>query len=250
MNRKSAFAVACAVSATAALGVVASPAGATTFTDFVGLDKLLMPTTDPLIFESNGMDFLVDDKLFSNFSVIIGCTPDPDCDSAIQGPLDPGSITVEEWFVDNNPGIRFSDAFFALEGASIDFLINYTVEALDPNQLISDVHLGFNGAATESGFADVVETVRDMNNNILGQLKVNTEENLTDWFFLDTPRQKLNITKDILLIGGNEPTATISEIDQTFSQTPVPEPGTVTGLLAIGSLSVGAMLKRHFGKKA
>ncbi|MEQ9372919.1 MAG: hypothetical protein RIG63_28440 [Coleofasciculus chthonoplastes F3-SA18-01] len=88
-------------------------------------------------------------------------------------------------------------------------------------------------------------------NLLVDNLTATTDIGTEDWADLIYPVKKLRVLKDIQLLGTNGKTASFTILKQEFSQTEhVPEPGAVTGLLAIGSLSVGAMLKRHFGKKA
>jgi hypothetical protein len=62
----------------------------------------------------------------------------------------------------------------------------------------------------------------------------------TDWVIFDEPVESLDVQKDILLNAGTSSGASISFIDQTFSQ--VPEP--TTGLLTLWCLLGLAFAKR------
>ncbi|MEQ9667608.1 hypothetical protein [Coleofasciculus sp. G2-EDA-02] len=284
MNRQSAFAVACAVSATAALGVVASPAGAfelapgaTIFTTPVSLDNFFNPDGT-----SNDNAFQVDDKIFHNFFFQVACqapgTPaDPrTCDEIKNlpavarpiGPLNPADITVSgsknSLSPKSGPGLTFNDFWRADPGWGYDLLLGFDVHVLDPDKQITDVHLGVVlDRPLDNGTIMIGEKVTDIDTGLslldkgvlaVDNLSSTTDIGTEDWADLIYPVKKLRVLKDIQLLGVDDKTkvlekATFTGLKQEFSQT-VPEPGTVTGLLAIGSLSVGAMLKRHFGKKA
>ncbi|MFB2967785.1 PEP-CTERM sorting domain-containing protein [Aerosakkonema sp. BLCC-F183] len=217
------------------LGVVTGPVAAATF----NLGNLI---------DSNG-SFTVGDKLFSDFTATIDCQPAV-CNPAFVGPIDPDSISVTT--LDTGlEGIRFSGPFFADANNAIDVLIGYSVEALDPNMAISDIHLAFNGQPIPpppmgNSRTSVVETVFDLDNNIIGQTFVsNPPPILNNAIDLDKPVKKAKVVKDIQLKGGTTGIATISFIDQRVSQTKVPEPGTVGSLVLFGLCGMGLILKRQ-----
>ncbi len=269
MNRQSAFAVACAVSATAALGVVASPAqafelapGAELFTESVTLDQLV--GTD------NG--FLVEDKIFHNFVFQPNCSGPGNltCDDITDlppadrpaSPLFPSQVTVgpsvDQINEGSGIGLFLNDDWRANPGWVYDLAFGFDVHVVeDSNQLINDVHLKFIGTQDQGNIVineDVSDPVTGENLLASGGLVVDnltqtTDILITDGEDLTHPVKKLRVLKDINLRGTDGETAEFSILIQEFSQT-VPEPGTVTGLLALGSLSFGAMLKRNFGKKA
>jgi hypothetical protein len=122
------------------LGFSVAPVGATPVT----LDYLI--STDGTI--------TVDDKLFSDFGF----------SSSGYGsflPTGAAGINVEGSLVAGLPGLSFTGGMLAIGSSYVDFLIEYTVTVLDPNLLISDIHLAYNGAFAGNGFTNVVETVRD-----------------------------------------------------------------------------------------
>lgn len=231
------FTLALACTATTVLGLASAPAQAASF----NLGQLIT---------SNG-SFTVGDKQFSNFACTI-------VDNGFSLPDSCGDILVNT--LDNGPfGITFQSFFFAGPNSAIDTLLDFTVTALDPAKLIESVQLAFNGAFTGPlGFTNVTETVRDAaNNEIIGQLFVsNPPTDLQDPgleagdFNLTRAVRQINVRKDIMLVAGNNSTASISFIDQRFEQTEVPEPGTVSGLLAVGAFGVGMMLKKRRSQSA
>lgn len=189
---------------------------------------------------ANGGTITVGDKLFSNFGCSKAGTGTPDCGNDINV----NTLDTLDY------GIQFQSGFHATAGNTVDFLLSYDVEALDPNKWILDVHMAFNGVFTEDGETNVVETVTNLDpnngillNDILAQIKVTNppialtaSADLTDPADGVTPVQakKVHVDKDVFLSGGTNGTATISFINQRFSQT-VPEPSTFLGLL-IGGL--------------
>jgi len=280
MNRQSAFAVACAVSATAALGVVASPAQAFTLAPggtLFDLDELNSVTLDQLVGDNDINGVQVDDKIFHNFVFVPACqapgTPGtPTCEEIMDlpavdrpvGPFNPADITVagssNQLSVNSGHGLLFSDFWKADAGWAYDLVLGFDVHIVEgSDKYINDAHLGFvPEPVLDQGFITISEKITDPvtgvslldENLFVDNLTSTTDVGTEDWEYLINPVKKARVLKDIKLRGIDGENAEASAIIQEFSQTDIPEPGAVTGLLAIGSLSVGAMLKRHFGKKA
>jgi len=220
------------------LGAV-SPAAASTITlaDPLGLDGLL---------EDGSVT--VGDKLFDQFAY--ASTGDmPDASDVNVIPIVDG---------DGNFGLRFQGGFVDLfdggdsdPGSPSDALISYRVTVLDPLFLISDVHLAgnptvFGPDGEESGLIGVSETfVPDDPGTTLVIFDIKPGSNqLMDWSLLAGPLRTLHVQKDILAFAdapGNA--ATLSFVDQTFSQVLVPEPSTIS-LLALG-LAAAWQLRRR-----
>ncbi len=170
------------------------------------------------LIDNNG-SIQCDDKIFSMFTYHeTGDNPDDDFVNVI-------CITDSQ----GNPGLRFQGAFADLpaNGGS-DALITFKV-TVDPDssQLISDVHLTFNGVISgSSGFVGVTETFLPTDPNVV--LNVFNQQpgpfQLTDFSLLTTPVRELHVQKDIILFAGPESAATASFVDQTFSQVPEPTP--------------------------
>lgn len=186
-----------------------------------------------------GASITVGDKKFSDFSYLpIGDMPTSDGVSVYP-------IQDEQT---GDVGIRFQALFKDLADEAdngSDAIIQFDVEALDPTQYISDVHLFANpnlSSNTQPGsFGEVVEDITPGN----GQGKVSiavdevTRENLV--ILADRgvqPQRKVTIYKDVALYsryvpGVSQPNdrATISIIDQLISQ--VPEPSSFGLMLAM-----------------
>jgi hypothetical protein len=177
---------------------------------FINLESLI----------ANGMSVQVGDKLFSDFQFI----------PSFNLPVDEINVTAL-----SNPvgyGISFSGPFIANSNITQDVVLKYSVAVTDPHQLISDVHLGFNGVVVGAGVASVTEQImtNGFGTDTIAQLNVYNQGSpnpvFNDLANLLQPREKLFIQKDIIFGGGGS----LSIIDQTFSQ--VPEPST---LLLVGA---------------
>ncbi|MBE9129058.1 MULTISPECIES: PEP-CTERM sorting domain-containing protein [unclassified Coleofasciculus] len=260
MNRQSAFAVACAVSATAVLGVGASPAeaftlqpGATIFTTPISLDKLI----------GTNNAFQVDDKIFHDFVFQTACAGPGNltCDDIVNlppadrpvSPLFPSQVTVgpseNQINLASGIGLFLNDDWRADPGWVYDLAFGFDVHVVeDSDQYIKDAHLKIVG--NDTGTISIIEDISDpISGAVLAKLSA-SENKTVDWAEFE-PVKKIRVLKDIQLRGTNGERAEFSILIQEFSQTEkTPEPGTMAGLLAIGSLSIGAMLKRHFAKKA
>ena len=139
-----------------------------------------------------------------------------------------------------NFGIRFQGAFVDVpssQGGS-DALITYDVEVTDPLRLISDAHLIGNPALLgDFGSISVTETFLPLGNNGEYTLTIFDDESLPNpvlaaWVDFIPPVRKLSVQKDILAIATqNSQTATLSFVDQTYSQIIIPEPVSILLLL-------------------
>lgn len=182
----------------------------------VSLDSLL-----------NGMTFEVGDKLFSDFSY--AKTENMPAADAIN------VIAIQS---DGNYGVRFQGGFLDLPGGSTsDALITFTVTVTDSNRLISDAHLAGNtDLLGGSGLGSVTETfLPDFPNDMLTIYDDGQSTKLTDWIDFAQPVRSLKVQKNIILYAGpNSVGATMSFVDQTFSQVQIPEPSTA-GLLLLAA---------------
>lgn len=218
------WAVATAVTAVTVLGALSAPARAISIAALQSSNGTLETT----------------DKIFSDFSCLISSDPTTNTPTSCED--------VEVSLLPN--GLKFESNFFAAEGASsfIDVLIQYTVMAKPGTSPFNSIGLAFDGEITNpDGFASITETVVDANDitKLLGSLTVTAPDDLSDPGFelnQDVPLSesvtKAFVTKDIFLTDG----ARISMITQTYQ---VPEPGTIAGLVALGSLGIGSILKRQ-----
>jgi hypothetical protein len=185
---------------------------------------------------------VVGDKTFSNFT----------CNIVIQGTATPTSCSAIDvsGSIDQfgNVGLRFqTGANVNTAGSTIDILINYDATVTSGTQLISDVHLVFNGAVTGTGFANVTETIIGLvpvSNGVIGQVQVqNPPPSFSANIDLSQLSSSIRVTKDVFLGAGSGPgSATVSFVDQFLSQTP--EPGSLA-LLGTAFFGFGAALRRR-----
>lgn len=133
------------------------------------------------------------------------------------------------------------------DGAASGFALEYNVTVLNPNKLISDVELAFNGFAFgENCFTDVNESIFDPNStDLLDTLNVFASGNVPqdDWVLQDevvfgdpAGYSTLNIVKDFEIFACDEAGVGVSFIRQTFSQIPGPGAAMLPAVAAIGLL--------------
>jgi hypothetical protein len=188
---------------------------------------------------------IVGDKVFTGFSYSrIGDMPVAS-DVLVLGFKDP----------DGNWGVSFHGTFVDLPGGSFsDALIRFQVEvdaeAAAQGWLISDAHLFIGGVgAGDESFFTVDETFLGKNetlNAYYSTLGPGVNSQLSDSTIFTTPVTKLNVTKDIFASaaeGGFLP-ARATVIDQSFSQTVVPEPATLA-LAGMSGLAMVAIRRRR-----
>jgi len=188
---------------------------------------------------------IVGDKIFTGFSYSrIGDMPTPN-DVLVLGFKDP----------DGNWGVSFHGTFVDLPGGSFsDALIRFQVEvdaeAVQQGWQISDAHLFIGGVGVgDESFFTVDETFLGKNetlNAYMSTIGPGTNSQLSDSTIFTTPVTKLNVTKDIFAsaaAGGFLP-ARATVIDQSFSQTLVPEPATLA-LAGMSGLAMVAIRRRR-----
>ena len=298
MNRQSAFAVACAVSATAALGIVASPAQAITLMDDNSIAEFDLTSQRGLF------DWIVDEQdvlaIEEGDEEIPGewfwYRVDGDSQEYSIDTLDLISSTVTDTNSDGGDDTLvalYSHSLFDLEikwslqgGAEGSYtsdigeqiaITNKTGESLGLNFFeYTDFDLKGDPENDTVVFSDLldpavaqafIQTDGGAEGGIV-EIAFDSEPAIAEAAFFDHTLNKLkddNVDdlNDNREIGPGDVTASWQWVfdidagdtvqiskDKQVSRTPIPEPGTVTGLLALGSLSFGAMLKRNFGKKA
>jgi hypothetical protein len=188
---------------------------------------------------------IVGDKIFTGFSYSrIGDMPLP-ADINVLGFKDP----------DGNWGVSFHGTFVDLPGGGFsDALIRFQVEideeAIEDGWVISDAHLFIGGVgAGDESFFTVDETFLGKNetlNAFYSTLGPGVNSQLSDSTIFTTPVTKLNVTKDIFASaaeGGFLP-ARATVIDQSFSQTLIPEPATLA-LAGMSGLAMVAIRRRR-----
>lgn len=213
----------------------------------VPFSSLTSPTLQDLINASNTSGgVVIGDKLFSDFSYI-GAPP-----GAPNPAPTPSQIAVGT-APGSDIGLTFSSAWESALGLNQDSIIRYAVSVLPTSRLmITDVGLRFNGNApipSTGTFATVTETVSTLNSagtgpgTLIGQVSViadgaGSSSNRFSDHLTFAPTSSVFVEKDIQLNSTDSGVATISFVDNTFSQT-VPEPATFSllGLAGTGLLA-------------
>jgi hypothetical protein len=182
----------------------------------------------------------IGDKLFGDFSVSFSANNGFTC-----ADLQLTALSNQIGF-----GISFTGPMSALGNVTKDVVFRFSVAVTNSSQLISDVHLDYNGVVTGAGFSSVVEDVftGGFGGTLIDQINAfnlgGTNEQLSTAADLPTPEQKIYIEKDVVFGGGadgNQNSSFISIIDQTFSQ--VPEPSTI--FLSFAGLATLLFVKRR-----
>jgi hypothetical protein len=228
MNRKL-FSVNVTVAASA-MAVAASTAIAPAQAAFMGVGACTGNSLTLNIIVSNNCSLEIGGQRLSNFTASLnpatvgGATPDALSDISLAG--------YSSAF---GSGIDLSGGFSASGNQFIDLKLNYMVEAVDPGALINSVYLGFNGKASGTGYAEIVETVTNyFNGDVLAQISVNTSNPVNSLFASTpfTPLKKVLISKDLFLKGGGDGRATLSDMKNLT--TTVPTPALLPGLVGMG----------------
>lgn len=140
-------------------------------------------------------------------------------------------------------GLEFSFDWTAAAGTGMLSTIRYKVHSTNPLQPVDRVGAFFDGdvpgPSSTATFAQVTETVRDLQGNVLGMIGLFNDGNAagTDRqagsLDLAPPRQDLDLSKAIRVRSDTAGVATISIVDNTFRV--VPEPASL-GLIALGGV--------------
>jgi hypothetical protein len=154
---------------------------------------------------------------------------------------------------DGHLGISFHGVFWDLPGGGpSDALIRFTVavsrDGLAEGYQISDAHLYMEGSTVgDNSFLAIDESFQGLHSTLSthsSTLGGGSSEKINDWVYFDRLYNSLRVTKDILAFSGDDQVpARTSIIDQSFSQTVVPEPAT---LLVFAVFGMGMASTRRF----
>ena len=171
-------------------------------------------------------------------------------------PADQVLVVSREDF-SGNYGIRLFGAFLDHPGdGPSELTVGYRVAVLDPDRRIAGATLAGNPTAIRTGAAVITETFGDH-----GQLQIYDENpgssKFIDSMTFDEALPELDV--EVLLVAeslvtGENGGITISFVDQNFSQSVIPEPGSIVVwmgmalLIGVGSVSIRyrkAVERRH-----
>lgn len=186
----------------------------------------------------------IGDKLFSDFSFQY-----TDTDENQDNDLGPSALVLSSLANQVGFGPSVQLPLIATGGTTKDIVLRYSATVLDPNNLISDVHLDFTSSVSGAGVADVSENIftNGFGAGLIAYLNVHNPGHpavYEDVAFLSVPQHKIWVQKDILVaaIGTSRPDwSLISIVDQTLSQ--IPEPSTM--VLSVIGLAACLFVKRR-----
>jgi PEP-CTERM motif len=167
--------------------------------------------------------------------------------SAGGGATTPTPASVGVFVIDalGNEGFRFNPGFVEGPGQSQDVTLGFLVTAA-PGTMISDLFIGFNGAASGSGATDFTETYCSGGflTGTCGQFNI-TNGTVNQHIDI-TPTNHLWITKDFgASCGSGSCTASISAVTNQYSNTStVPEPASLS-MMGLGLLGLGLIGRRR-----
>ena len=111
----------------------------------------------------------------------------------------------------------------------------YTIEVIGSNKDIVGVDLDSN---VSSNYGSVTETFAEIPNTLVS---VNGSPVPPSGFIPITPKKLLTVTNTLAV----NPNEGLFQLQNSFHQTTVPEPGTVLGLLAVGGLGLVSRFKKQ-----
>jgi hypothetical protein len=188
------------------------------------------------------------DKIFSNFGYNGGLGTG----GAANVTAAQVTVTPVGDLADNNLGVDFNGGWIAEAGQSIDSLIFFNVSVVGGGpMLIEDAGLGQLSVARGTGIATVAEdgcgptpcTVSSEEWGLLTLDDATTTQRLDHTFF--TPTGSIAVAKDVFVSGGADGMVHLSQVIDTFSQTAVPEPKSLSLLLGLG-LVLGGVFRKKF----
>jgi hypothetical protein len=190
----------------------------------------------------NNLSVQIGDKQFADFFFSY-----LDTDGILANDLTRSNVTLTALGGNFGFGLSFQDPLIAVGPVIKDIVFKYTVLVTDPNFWISDIHLAITGSAGNGGLGTVGENVFNdsFGGTSVGTLQATLPVASGDVAFANIvpPVTKLWVQKDVIVTGNSNPAgfASITIIDQQFSQ--IPEPSTVL-LVGLGLLGVVALKRK------
>jgi len=195
---------------------------------------------------SQGLSVQIADKLFADFQLSYSDNNGNLFDDVKAQQINLTALSNSIGF-----GIRISNAWKASGTTIEDTIFAYSVLVTDSNFAISDAHMTYNGVSGLGAFSSVTEQFFTGGFGVgsVGLIEVHndggTDVKREDSILFDSTFSQLWVEKNIHLEGPgdgyNGGFATISIIDQTFSQ--VPEP--TTAMLTLGSIGALLMMRKR-----
>jgi hypothetical protein len=200
-----------------------------------------LPTTlDQLLIPGNTVVTGLEPDTYSNFTYST---------SPVGSPPAAADITVRAFGpFGNESGISFSGAFFAPAGTTVDYALTFNVTA-PKGELLNDATLSavLNLPIGTTGNVSIGENIYNaVTGTLLGSLSVSGPSTSPTDTINFAGVNSIFVQKDILVIGGSLG-AGVSIINQGFSSTGVPEPGSMAllGIGMTGFLAFRRLFKRH-----
>jgi hypothetical protein len=200
---------------------------------------------------TDGDGCIIGDKIFNDFTYTTsGTNPVLKADVKVQtlGPLGSGALDLSP-----DIGLQFNASWTANSGQSSDSGIGFVVSVIGGGpQMIKDIGLVQVSTVIPDGTASVGEKGCGPAPCTVGPLSVITfdggssdPKTKTNNNFIFTPIGSIQVLKDINVTGGTSGFASISIVQDTFSQ--IPEPRALSLLLSLGLIGLALWKKRLHG---
>lgn len=171
-----------------------------------------------------------------------------DFHSAVPGIVVPAAMGISPRFqqdtppANTNPGFFFTGPFAVGAGGLQDVYVAFTVTAL--TGMLTDVHIQLdNSFVTGTGQVSYTEQVCYGPQDNCALFVDNPTGSLTADLVLATPQKSILISKDLVLSGGSNGTATMSVFSNYYSHSEVPEPRAISAFLGLGFIGVMVFMK-------
>jgi hypothetical protein len=188
----------------------------------------------------NGLGVQIGDKLFRDFFFSYS-----DTDGLSSDDLTRSNVVLTALVNNIGFGVSFQQPLLAIGPVIKDIVFKYSATVTDPSNSISDIHLDITGSAGNGGLGTVGENVfvGGFGGTQVGSIQASIPGTLTSATNIVPSVTELWVQKDVTVTGGNAANgfASITIIDQTFSQ--VPEPSTVL-LVGLGLLGMVAVKRK------